>query len=48
MRQLWKMFADELDELGAYWLDKLLNVSFDKTLMNCLTHKAYGAQPWHT
>ncbi len=37
-----KMFADELDELGTYWLDKLPNVSFEETLMSCLTHKAYG------
>lgn len=42
-----KMFADELDELGTYWLDKLPNVSFDETLMSCLTHKAYGTQPGH-
>lgn len=42
-----KMFADELDELGTYWLDKLPNVSFDETLMSCLTHKAYGIQPGH-
>ncbi len=43
-----KMFADELDELGTYWLDKLPNVSFEETLMSCLTHKAYGTQPGHT
>lgn len=42
-----KMFADELNELGTYWLDKLPNVSFDETLMGCLTHKAYGTQPGH-
>lgn len=42
-----KMFADELNELGTYWLDKLPNVSFDETLMSCLTHKAYGIQPGH-
>lgn len=42
-----KMFADELNELGTYWLDKLPNVSFDETLMSCLTHKAYGTQPGH-
>ncbi len=43
-----KMFADELNELGTYWLDKLPSVSFDETLMSCLTHKAYGTQPGHT
>ena len=42
-----KMFADELDELGIYWLDKLPDVSFEDTLRSCLTHKAYGQQPGH-
>lgn len=42
-----KMFADELDELGTYWMDKLPNVSFEETLLSCLTHKPYGTQPGH-
>lgn len=42
-----KMFADELNELGTYWLEKLPNVSFEETLMSCLTQKAYGTQPGH-
>ena len=42
-----KMFADELDELGTYWLEKLPNVSFEDTLRSCLAHKAYGQQPGH-
>lgn len=42
-----KMFADELNELGTYWLDKLPNVSFEETLLSCLTHKPYGTQPGH-
>ena len=42
-----KMFANELNELGTYWLDKLPDVSFDETLLSCLTHKAYGLQPGH-
>lgn len=42
-----KMFSDELDELGTYWLEKLPNVSFQETLRSCLTHKAYGQQPGH-
>ena len=42
-----KMFADELNELGTYWLEKLPNVSFDETLRSCLTHKQYGTQPGH-
>ena len=42
-----KMFADELDELGTYWLEKLPDVSFEETLLSCLTHKPYGTQPGH-
>lgn len=42
-----KMFADELDTLGTYWLDKLPNVSFRETLLSCLKHEAYGTQPGH-
>lgn len=42
-----KMFADELDSLGTYWLEKLPNVSFEETLLSCLTHKPYGTQPGH-
>lgn len=42
-----KMFADELDELGTYWLEKLPDVSFRETLLSCLTHKPYGTQPGH-
>lgn len=42
-----KMFADELDELGTYWLEKLPDVSFEDTLRSCLLHKAYGQQPGH-
>ena len=43
-----KMFADELDELGTYWLEKLPNVSFEETLLSCLTHRAYGTEPGHS
>lgn len=42
-----KMFADDLDELGTYWLEKLPDVSFKETLLSCLTHKPYGTQPGH-
>lgn len=42
-----KMFADELDELGTYWLEKLPDVSFEDTLCSCLEHRAYGKQPGH-
>ena len=42
-----KMFGDELNLLGTYWLDKLPNVSFDETLLSCLDKKPYGSQPGH-
>lgn len=34
-----KMFGDNLDELGTYWLEKLPSVSFKETLLSCLTKK---------
>ncbi|MCR5791415.1 MAG: NAD(P)-binding protein [Lachnospiraceae bacterium] len=42
-----KMFGENLDELGTYWLEKLPNVSFEETLLSCLEKKAYGKQPAH-
>ncbi len=42
-----KMFSDELEELGIYWLEKLPNVSYEETLQSCKQHKAYGTQPGH-
>ncbi len=42
-----KMFADDLDALGTYWLEKLPDVSFEETLRSCLAKKAYGRQPGH-
>lgn len=42
-----KMFADELNELGTYWLEKLPNVSFEETLKSCLMRRPYGTQPGH-
>lgn len=42
-----KIFNKELNELGTYWLEKLPNVSFEETLLSCLTKKAYGTQPGH-
>lgn len=42
-----KIFSKELNELGTYWLEKLPNVSFEETLLSCLTKKAYGKQPGH-
>lgn len=42
-----KIFSKELNQLGTYWLEKLPNVSFEETLLSCLTKKAYGQQPGH-
>lgn len=42
-----KMFGENLDELGTYWLEKLPSVSFRETLLSCLTRKAHGKQPAH-
>lgn len=42
-----KIFADELENLGIYWLDKLPNVSYEETLDSCKYHKAFGKQPGH-
>ena len=42
-----KMFGEDLDLLGTYWLNKLPNVSFEETLISCLEKKAYGTQPGH-
>lgn len=42
-----KMFADDLNHLGVYWLEKLPNVSFEETLRSCLSHRPYGEQPGH-
>lgn len=42
-----KMFGAELNQLGTYWLEKLPNVSFEDTLLSCLTKKMYGQQPGH-
>lgn len=42
-----KMFGEQLNELGTYWLEKLPNVSFEETLLSCLTKKPYGTQPGH-
>lgn len=42
-----KMFGDELNNLGTYWLEKLPEVSFEDTLKSCLEHKAHAKQPGH-
>lgn len=43
-----KMFSKELNQLGTYWLEKLPNVSFEETLLSCLTKHSYGKDPGHT
>lgn len=42
-----KMFGDNLEDLGTYWLNKLPNVSFEQTLKSCLEKSAHGDQPGH-
>lgn len=42
-----KIWSMDLDLLGTYWLDKLPDVSFEQTLLSCLTHKPYGTLPGH-
>ncbi|MBR5970405.1 MAG: FAD-dependent oxidoreductase [Lachnospiraceae bacterium] len=42
-----KMFGEELDALGTYWLEKLPDVSFEDTLRSCLTGRAHAKQPGH-
>lgn len=42
-----KIFGNELDNLGTYWLNKLPSVSFEDTLRSCLEKKFYGTQPGH-
>lgn len=43
-----KMFAENLNELGTYWLEKLPNVSFEDTLRSCIDKKPYGTEPGHS
>ncbi len=42
-----KMFGDDLNALGIYWLNKLPNVSYEETLLSCKEHRAYGSEPGH-
>lgn len=42
-----KMFGNELNELGTYWLEKLPNVSYEDTLKSCLEKRPYGDEPGH-
>lgn len=42
-----KMFGDDLNQLGTYWLEKLPNVSYEDTLRSCKEHRPYAQQPGH-
>lgn len=42
-----KMFGDDLDALGTYWLEKLPNVSYEDTLRSCRERRPFGSQPGH-
>lgn len=42
-----KMFGENLNELGIYWLDKLPNTSYEETLKSCRERRAFGTQPGH-
>ncbi len=42
-----KMFGEDLDSLGTYWLEKLPNVSYEETLRSCREHRPFGTQPGH-
>lgn len=42
-----KMFGEDLDSLGTYWLEKLPNVSYEETKLSCENRRPYGTQPGH-
>ena len=42
-----KMFGDDLNQLGTYWLEKLPSVSYEDTLRSCREHRPYAVQPGH-
>ena len=42
-----KMFGEDLDSLGTYWLEKLPNVSYEETKRSCAERRPYGTQPGH-
>lgn len=42
-----KMFGNDLNMLGTYWLEKLPNVSYEETRLSCENKHAYGEQPGH-
>ena len=42
-----KMFGDELNALGTYWLDKLPSVSYEDTLRSCKERRPHAVLPGH-
>lgn len=42
-----KMFGDNLNLLGTYWLEKLPSVSYEDTRRSCLERRPYAIQPGH-
>ena len=42
-----KMFGDDLNILGTYWLDKLPSVSYEDTLRSCEERRPHAVQPGH-
>ncbi len=42
-----KLYGENLDLLGTYWMEKLPDVSFDEILLSCLNHAPYGQLPAH-
>ena len=42
-----KMFGDNLNDLGTYWLEKLPNTSYEETLRSCREKRAFTSQPGH-
>lgn len=43
-----KIFCEDLNFLGTYWLEKLPDVSLDETIRSCLDRKPYGTEPGHS
>lgn len=42
-----KMFGDDLNVLGTYWLEKLPSVSYEDTRRSCAERRPYAIQPGH-
>ena len=42
-----KMYAEDLNGLGVYWLEKLPDVSFEETLRSCLIRRPCEKEPGH-